>query len=601
MGPIHRKGLAGVFKIREGHDTFIWVSLLCLALVLRIMALLSLKNSVYFDYLLFDERIYHDWAMKIMDGTFVSQDVYEFAPLYAYLMALVYLLFSPDVILVRVLNVMLGTGTCLFTGLAGKELGGKKIGFLSFLVASCYGPFIFYSIVVLKTALSLFLFSLFIWQVFRVQNRPGRLKALALGITAGLMMNVRPNYMLVFPVAAAFLLFGGRRDSLLFKQKLVHLLLFLVGLALALSPFVIRNYKASGKLALMASQSGFNLFIGNNPDNPGPYYRPVPFASSSPFEQGIHFNIEASKRAGKKLSPTEASGFWSREVIRIAMEHPLAFGKKLAGKTQAYVNAFEQGDHYQIGFMGDFVTFFKAPLIPYWLVLPFALVGMVAGVLKNSRILAGMCIYGIYGLGLVIFFCNTRYRLPMLVILIPSAVFGALELLAAVRGKNIKKTVGMILGLIMVWILANLPLPGAYDLTAYYNTHAIILKSLGRADEARVFWEKSSAMNGTYSVYANLSLASYYRKKNEYERSRLYLDRISVESFGASQGFEMLGDMMQDLGDMDKAEAYYRKSLEINSGDRGTWNKLIRLLEKKDPEKTREAYEHFKIIQSFYP
>ncbi|HUU41513.1 MAG TPA: hypothetical protein VMW42_11280, partial [Desulfatiglandales bacterium] len=40
-------------------------SILFLALILRIVALLYLKKSIYFDFLLWDERFYHTWAMKI--------------------------------------------------------------------------------------------------------------------------------------------------------------------------------------------------------------------------------------------------------------------------------------------------------------------------------------------------------------------------------------------------------------------------------------------------------------------------------------------------------------------------------------------------------
>ena len=48
-----------------------------LALILRIAALLSLKESIYFDFLLWDERVYHTWAKKIANGTFQSSSVYE--------------------------------------------------------------------------------------------------------------------------------------------------------------------------------------------------------------------------------------------------------------------------------------------------------------------------------------------------------------------------------------------------------------------------------------------------------------------------------------------------------------------------------------------
>ena len=99
-------------------------AILLLALILRIVALLSLKESIYFDYLLWDERLYHNWAMKIANGTFQSSSVYEMAPLPAYFMAFIYRLFSPDVIYVRIVNIILGVLTC-YSGLSYRQRDGK--------------------------------------------------------------------------------------------------------------------------------------------------------------------------------------------------------------------------------------------------------------------------------------------------------------------------------------------------------------------------------------------------------------------------------------------------------------------------------------------
>jgi len=53
-------------------------------LALRVIALASMNGSLYGDFLLWDERIYHQWAQKIADGSYASKSVYEFSPLTAY-------------------------------------------------------------------------------------------------------------------------------------------------------------------------------------------------------------------------------------------------------------------------------------------------------------------------------------------------------------------------------------------------------------------------------------------------------------------------------------------------------------------------------------
>ena len=103
-------------------------AILFLALILRVLALLSLKESIYFDFLLWDERLYHSWAVKIANGTFQSSSVYEMAPLPAYFMAFIYKLFSPNVIYIRIVNIVFGVLTCYLIYLIGKEMTNRITG-----------------------------------------------------------------------------------------------------------------------------------------------------------------------------------------------------------------------------------------------------------------------------------------------------------------------------------------------------------------------------------------------------------------------------------------------------------------------------------------
>lgn len=593
--------LKKVGAVVDNQFASVMAGLFIFAFLVRVLAFISIKSSLYYDYMLFDERIYHNWAVGIMNGTWQSKEVYEFAPVPAYAMAFIYKCIAPDINLIRGFNVILGSFTCLFTGLIAYELRGKRIAAISLLVAAIYSPFVFYSVVPLKTSMSLFSFSLFIWLFFRLMNNRSQLWLhLLLGITAGIMINIRPNYLVAIPVAWTFLMVSGYIGKASFKRLFTITIVLSAGLLFAISPFVIRNYTAAGEVALTASQSGFNLYIGNNPDNPIPYYRPVSFASSSPFQQGIQFNIEASKRAGKKLSAQEASSFWTSEVVRIAKEKPERFFHKLFQKTLIYFNRFEAGDHYHIGFIKEFVPFFRLPLIPLWIILPFGIVGLVAGFRENLKMAAGATVFLIYGLTLIAFFCNTRYRLPMLVLLIPAALYGIERTLPLLKKNQAKPVILYVTIVLLVTIIEFLPVTGTDDMTAYYNTHALVLKNAGKISETVTYWEQSAEMNKPYSAFANLSLAGYYNQKKEHEKAFACLSRIPQTSFGAYLGYSMLGDMEIQKGDRENGIQYYRKSLELNSGERMVWQKLIRELEKTDLEAAMAAFKKYKVIESFY-
>ncbi len=635
----------GIYICERYSSLLLWI-ILSLALLLRILALLSLKDSVYFDYLLWDERLYHLWAEGIAKGTCESSSVYEMAPLPAYLMALVYKVFSPDILYIRVLNIVFGVFSCYLLYFVGKALAGKTTGIISCLVACVYEPFIFYSIVPLKTALSVFLFSLTIYLFLSAVNKTSHLKLLFLGMAIGLLLNVRPNCLVLIPFLPLFILWNMGRKKFNARTAVFVVAMYLAGLFLVLSPFVIRNYRVSGDLALTASQSGLNLYIANNLENRVPYYRPVPFAASVPSVQGIQFTIEASRGSGKKLSPVEASRSWTREVFRIALDQPVAFSWKLFQKGLATLNSFEAGDHYHVGFVSEFVRFFMFPFIGLSLVLPLGMAFLVLNFggliksrhsgenrspdiynhlkrldsgfrrndkkwcfstfyefinLKGSKKLTSLwAIFLLYGLTLVVFFPTSRFRLPLLVILIPCAVQGVSSLISMIKSGQRGKW-GLYLTVIAAFVVIEfLPVRGTDDMTAYYNTHAIILDSKGLTGKAVKYWKKSSEMDKSYSAYANLSLADKYAGKGDIQKALYYLDRIPENSFAGSDKYERTGDIMLYRKQPGKAAAAYERSLEINSGRRRTRQKLIGIYLKKDMKKALNQYKKLEYISSFY-
>ena len=593
------------------------VGVLLLAFLVRAIAMADLSGSVYFDYILLDERVYHEWAKKIAAGTFVSKSIYEFAPLFAYVMAFLYKIFTPDIIYIRYLNIVLGVVLCWLVYLIGMALAGRKIALLSSLVACFYEPCIIYSIVPMKETLCACLFAVIIYFLLIISDdqsnkRNGTIrnsnllrgnyviKLVSLGLAAGFLINIRPNAVVMLPVIFFLMLWYAFRDRLSLRKTSLMLFLYVIGIIIALSPFLIRNYQVAGKIALSTSQGGFNLYLGNNLKNPDPYYRPVPFASSSPFEQGIQFTIEASRRSGTKLTSDEASTYWTKQVIKEATDKPDAFVWKLWQKTLVLVNRFEACDHYNTAFMSNFIKSFRFPFLGFWLIFPFGLTGMIIGSYSNRNIRMVSVVLAAYALTLVVFFTNARYRFPMLTILIPSAVLGVKCVIMAVREKN-KKKAGIYIALVLVFLIVeNIPVRATDDTTAYYNTHAIIMNRRGSQNEAMYYWNISSKMNRPFSSFANISLAGIYFQKGDMSRGYEYLNKISDDSFAAAAKYNLIGDVLYRQNRLPLAAVAYEKSLSINSGQRQTLKKLIQLYHSLDTEKLHGAENRLKYITSFY-
>jgi tetratricopeptide (TPR) repeat protein len=547
-----------------------------------------------------DEAVYHRWASQIANGTYQSSSPYQFAPLPAYVMALVYKMWSPNLLYVRILNILFGVATCYFVYLIGREMADRRIGLVACLVAALYKPFIFYSIVPLNTSLSIVLFAASTYFFLTVLRTPSFMNTLLTGVVIGLLLNVRPNAIVLIPLMPVMILWSQYRAQPPVQRVAMTLMIYALGVGLAAAPFALRNYRVSGEFVLTTSHSGYNLYLGNNLDNPDPYYRPVPFASSNPYEQGVQFAIEASRRTARTLSPGEASSYWTRQVAKTAFAQPAAFMWKIWQKTLVLVNRFEAGDHYDIDFMSQFAGFFRFPFLTLAVILPLGMAGMATTVWKSKPALGGSALFLAYAATLVLFFTNDRYRLPLLVLLIPFAVLGIGHLRSSIKQRRFG-TIGIYSVIVILFLVVeHLPVQATDDVTAYYNTHARLLDQKGSEKEAMAYWETSSSMNKPFSAFADLGLAYKYFSKKDFTRAGSYLEKIPDSSFAAALKYELMGDLLFAQGQVPEAVAAYERSLAINSGRTKPRTKLVKIFEGIDKDKAQRENDALRYISSFY-
>ncbi len=588
-----------LISFSDEYSRLLVPAILILALVLRIIALFNLRDSVYYDYLLFDERVYHEWAKMIASGTSKSYTVYDFAPLPAYMMGFVYWVLSPKALYIRILNIIFDVLSCYLIFLIGKEMRNNFIGIVSSFIAAIYKPFIFFSILLHKTSFAVFLFSASIYLFFAILNKYSKFKLVLLGIAIGLLLNVRTNCVVIVPLFMLFILIDIYKDKSPLKKFVTAMMLFIAGLSIALLPFAIRNYRISGEITPIP-KGGFNLYLGNNLINEDPYYRPLPFASPEPSLQARHFVIEASRRVGRKLTLEEASSFWTDETIKVVLEHPKDFLLKLFRKALIFFNSVEIAANHHIDFISNFVRFFKLPLISIWLLLPFGIAGMIMNIRESRKMFALSLIFLMYASTLVLFFTNIRYRLPMLIILIPAAAIGIERLYSYFRSQQFRKVSVYIVIVTAFFVTEFLPVKGTDDMTSYYNTHALALCSKGRINEAARYLEISSNMDMPYSDYAKHTLALLLKRMGEADKAILYLKEIPQDSLAAYSSYDLLGDIMGEQKKYEDAVAYYKKSLNINYGQRGVWIKMIKALEQIDKEEALREFKQYQYICSFY-
>jgi len=226
--------------------------------------------------------------------------------------------------------------------------------------------------------------------------------------------------------------------------------------------------------------------------------------------------------------------------------------------------------------------------------------GMVTTVPGSGRLKALSVVFVLYCLSLILTYTSTRIRLPLVTILIPFSALGILQFISWFRVRDYKSILAYTITIYIFALIQYIPLSGTRDLSAYYNTHAIILESRGSSDEAVWYWEESSQMNQAYSVFADLSLANNYFNQRNPAKALQYLEKIPDDSFAAAQKYALMASIFDRDRQYEKAIGAYETSLQINSGDLNTQKRFVELLDRIDLSRAKVQRDKLKHLSSFY-
>ncbi|NIM19706.1 MAG: tetratricopeptide repeat protein [Candidatus Latescibacteria bacterium] len=423
------------FRKRELIDVGI---IFGVAFVLRLVFFfLSKQNNPLFYYPIMDSLYHHEWAEEIISGNFWGDEAFFRAPLYPYFLALLYKLSGSSIGFAVFCQHMIGSLTAVIIYFLAREYFTRKIALLAGALAALYWPFVYFEGELLIVTLILFLDVAFLWCLaFGLRRRKSRL-FIAAGIILGLSAVARPSiliFILVLPFALRYGASSKEETSSksLWRQQTV---LVLAGTILIVLPVIIRNYIVGRDIVPIASQGGVNFYIGNNPQSDG---RTAIVPGTRPDWWGGYYDTIARAEAveGRKLKPSEVSSYYFKEGFRFIGTSPGAAAKLLFHKFYLFWAGGERSNNKYIYFFWDLTGMRKVPLPGFWLITPLALLG---GILqwRRRKLLAPLYLFVMsYMVGVVAFFVNARFRLPVVSVLIGFAAYAVFHLVTAYRQKS---------------------------------------------------------------------------------------------------------------------------------------------------------------------
>jgi len=451
--------------------------LLCVFLVafaLRLIYLFDYRSAPFFDNPVGDSSAYHERALEILDGDLLGQDVdFLSGALYPYFLAAVYRVCGVNLLVVRLLQALIGSLTCVLIYMLARTLTEGRRGppLAAGLAASFYGTLVYFDGDILMTTLELVFLTASLLLLLRLGgpdtddatsggHRQRVVAALAAGTLLGLAGLGRANVLLFVPLAVLWIFTRFRSELVVRRWR--YALLFTIGCAAALLPNTIRNYHISGDFVPVTSSAGVNLYIGNNPDADGGFVLPPGSGLRTPGLYASSREVATAATGNAEITPSAVSRYWFTRAVRFVTKHPREAGRLFAKKFLLFWNRYEIPNHHN----RYFVTTAYAPLLGlaflgFGMVAPLAVIGALLLLLTRrpspqTRLCATFVV--VYMLSVLPFFVTSRYRTPVVPLLIVFAAMGVWELIRIVRKRQFRWMITACVVIATVAFLAHRPI-----------------------------------------------------------------------------------------------------------------------------------------------
>jgi 4-amino-4-deoxy-L-arabinose transferase-like glycosyltransferase len=493
-----------------------WIAVavvLAVALALRLLYLSQIRDHALFSVLTADPAIYHAQALGILEGRLAPEHAYfHSSPLYPFFLAAIMKLAGESLHVVRIAQALVGCASVLLIHRLALVTVGRRPALIAAALAALYVPFIFFEGEFLEITLVIAFLAgaLILLQKVGAEARGGTGPSFWMTAAGGALLGLaalgKPNLLLVAPVGAAWLLFRWHERGRWFARGPRYwttAVLFVVATGLAILPATIHNFRTEGDLIPVSSNGGINLFIGNHPGAPGTFTVPPEMR----FDLRVASKTAAERELKRELTSGEASDFWAKRALEFIRARPAMWLDQTARKFTLFWNHYEIPNHYDLNFVKDAAPVLRIPLGTFAVVAPLGLAGLVLASIRRRNV--GLLVaFGIaFMCSVVPFFITGRYRLAIVLALLPGAGYALNELVEFVRGRAWRQAAWLSVSVAALAVLVNVDVI-EFSTSQMHNTLGAILARRGDLSGAAA--EFSAALDDNpadLSARRNLGLA----------------------------------------------------------------------------------------------
>ena len=550
----------------------IWIAVIFLiALALRGVYLYQVRSSPFFGHEVMDPQYHRQWGEAVAAGDRFVDGPYFRAPLYPGFLGVVYRLFGPSDFAPRIIQIVVGSLSCVLLYAIGRRAFGRSAGALAGLGAAGYGMFLYFEAELLVVWLAVFLDLLLIWLLLLTADRPRPWLWLISGCVLGLSGVARPTILLFAPGVLVWLIVMHWPSR---RRLLGYGACFVIGCILPIAPVTVRNYVVGQDVVLVSSSSGVNFFIGNNPGADGM----TAIVPGTPPEwwAGYYAQIERAERAaGRPLKPSEVSGYYWREALNFMRDQPAQAAALMLNKLGLFWSRWEVSNNQDIRFMADkFGPVLNYLPLSFRIVGPLGLLGLVISLGQARRLFPLWGFVLIYMVGVVMFFVTARYRLPVVPVLLVFAGGAVLWLVDTLRARRWRAACPALVVLLLAGaVVSRVPEGVEVGYAQSCSAAGIVLAGQGRTAEAQEYLlESVERFPGLPESWFTLGLISM--QQEDWARAEEYLAKAVALKPDHVEAHKHLGFVLGRQGKFDGAIRQFMLALPLSEGDATLYTNL---------------------------
>lgn len=548
---------------RAARRTALLLALLAAA-ALRLAHWAAVRDEPFVARLAMDSQEYDRWAQAIAGGDWLGSEPFFQAPLYPYLVALVYRVAGRSLDAVYLLQIAAALAGLWALGRAAEEMAGggargRRVGAIAAWLGALYTPLFFYDTQLLKESLAVDLAAGLLWALALARRRGGLGLWLAAGALGGALALLRENFL----VAAPFLAPLAWRRGEGARAALARALAFAAGLALPLAPVAARNAALGGGFLPTTFQGGANFWIGNNPEADGTY-RPLTPGRQIPRLEREEPRRIAERATGRALSAAEVSAFWRDRALAWAAAEPLAFARLQARKLALFWSGYEWPDAVDYYWMKTRSPALSLPLVELTTAALLALAGVA--LLVAGRRVASFAPALLFALGWMVstvaFFLFARYRLPAVPALLVLAALPLERFARAVAARRWGAAATLGAGILAAWALPHLAgYAPRTDLVEYNQGR--LAQEAGEARAAEEHYRAAFAA-APDNFLAAMNAGTLAARRGALAEALSLLERAAALEPGSADAQANLGAARLAAGDLAGARGALERALALD-------------------------------------